>query len=79
MIAASGFSDDEVLRLAASLAQGSEPIDAAEARLAHVVRMIGEMNRIAGGLEPEEARDPVNKDAAVKAEHAALRSASTSA
>lgn len=52
-----------------------QPIDDAEARVAHLVRMVGEMNRIANstGAAPDGAQDPVNKDAALKATHAALR------
>lgn len=54
------------------------PIDDAEARLAHLVRMVGEMNRIANatGAEPDGAQDSINKDTALKAAHAALRAAS---
>ena len=39
--------------------------------------MADTMNRIAvsGGATPDEAHDPVNKNAAVKARHAALRAA----
>lgn len=68
---------DRVLALAA----GTLPMDAAEARLAHVVRMVTEMNAVAvaGGAELDEAHDPVNKNALVKAEHAALRAASARA
>ena len=54
-----------------------QPIDDAEVRLAHLVRMIGEMNRIADatGAQPDGAQDAVNKDLALKARHAALRHA----
>ena len=61
-----------------ALADGPQlPVDAAEARIAHLLRMATTMNRIAvsGGARPDEAHDPVNKDATVKARHAALRAA----
>jgi alkylhydroperoxidase family enzyme len=61
-----------------ALAEGSQtPVDAAEVRLAHVIRMADTASRIAAAdnATPDEAHDPVNKDAAVKARHAALRSA----
>ena len=61
-----------------SFAAGEQqPIDDAEARLAHLVRMISEMNRIANatGAEPDGAQDPINKDVALKARHAELRNA----
>ena len=61
-----------------ALAEGTQiPVDAAEARLAHVIRMADTASRIAaaGNAAPDEAHDPVNKDAAVKARHAELRSA----
>jgi hypothetical protein len=61
-----------------ALAEGSQtPVDAAEVRLAHVIRMVDTASRIAAAdnATPDEAHDPVNKDAAVKAQHAALRSA----
>lgn len=56
-----------------------QPIDDAEARVAHLVRMVSEMNRIANatGAEPDGAQDPINKDMALKATHAALRRASS--
>jgi hypothetical protein len=61
-----------------ALAEGSQtPVDPAEVRLAHVIRMADTASRIAaaGNAAPDEAHDPVNKDAAVKARHAELRSA----
>jgi len=60
-----------------ALATGTPPIDADEARLAHVIGMVETMNTIAndGGARKDEAHDPVNKDTAVKREHAALRAA----
>ena len=61
-----------------ALAEGSQtPVDAAEVRLAHVIRMADTASRIAAARNatPDEAHDPVNKDAAVKARHAELRSA----
>jgi alkylhydroperoxidase family enzyme len=61
-----------------ALADGAQtPVDAAEAKLAHVMRMADTASRIAAARNaaPDEAHDPVNKDAAVKARHAELRSA----
>jgi len=61
-----------------ALAEGSQtPVDAAEVRLAHVIRMADTASRIAaaGNATPDEAHDPVNKDAAVKARHSELRAA----
>jgi hypothetical protein len=54
-----------------------QPIDDDEVRLAHLVRMISEMNRIADaiGAVPDGAQDAVNKDVGLKARHAALRHA----
>ena len=59
-----------------ALADGSQaPVAASEARLAHVMRMADTASRIAAARDaaPDEAHDPVNKDSAVKARHAALR------
>jgi alkylhydroperoxidase family enzyme len=61
-----------------ALAEGSQPpVDADEVRLAHVIRMADTASRIAAASNaaPDQAHDPVNKDAAVKARHAELRSA----
>jgi hypothetical protein len=61
-----------------ALAEGSQqPVTSDEVRLAHLIRMATTMNKIAvsGGLRPEEAQDPVNKNVSVKARHAALRAA----
>lgn len=58
------------------LASGTHPpIDATETRIAHLVEMIGQLNRvgIAHGIAPDEAHDPVNKDAALRARCAELR------
>jgi hypothetical protein len=58
------------------LATGAQtPIDGDEARVAHLVVMIGQLNRvgIAHEIAPDEAHDPVNKDAALRARHAELR------
>lgn len=62
-----------------AIATGTPPIDADEARLAHVVGMVEIMNTIAneGGAGTDEAHDPVNKNVAVKRRHAALRAAAT--
>lgn len=61
-----------------ALATGAtRPVDADEARIAHLVRMIGRMNRIAvdAGVEPDEAQNPVNKNLALKRRYAQLRAA----
>ena len=57
-----------------------EPIDESELRLAHLVRMISETNRIAvlSGVSPDGPQNPVNKDSALKARHAELRRAALS-
>lgn len=67
---------DRILALADGFQQ---PVDTAETRIAHILRMATTMNRIAkaGGAVPDEAHDPVNKNAAVKMQHAALRAASS--
>ena len=61
------------------LAEGAQPADRAEARLAHLVRMVGTMNAIAidGGIQPTGAHDPVNKDTELKARHAAMWATTT--
>jgi alkylhydroperoxidase family enzyme len=59
-----------------ALASGAQqPVDGAEVRVAHIVRMLGTMNKIAveNQVEPDEAQNPINKDAAIKARHTALR------
>jgi hypothetical protein len=59
-----------------ALAGGTqEPVDAHEARIAHLVSMFGVLNAvgIAGAVEPDEAHDPLNKDVELKARHSALR------
>jgi hypothetical protein len=63
-----------------ALADGTQqPVDVAETRIAHILRMSTTMNKIAmaGGAVPDQAHDPVNKDPAVKSRHAALRAASS--
>jgi hypothetical protein len=63
-----------------ALADGDQqPVDATEARIAKLMRMVTTMNVIANAADatPQEAHDPVNKNAAVKARHAALRAASS--
>lgn len=54
------------------------PVDRAEARLAHLVRMVGAMNEIAiaYGVKPDQAHDTINKSWALKEHHAALRASS---
>jgi hypothetical protein len=60
-----------------ALASGEqEAVDQDEARIAHLVRMFSVLDAaaLAGRIEPDEAHDPINKDTALKARHAALRS-----
>ena len=59
------------------LAGDQQPIDDVEARLAHLVGMISEMNRIAiaSGAEPDGAHNSINKDVALRTRHAELRNA----
>jgi hypothetical protein len=69
------------VELTVAFATGEQhPIDADEVRLARLVGMVTEMNRmaIAGGFAPDGAQDPVNKDEELKARHAALRRAAPS-
>jgi hypothetical protein len=63
---------DRTLALAAGTQQ---PTDAAEVRIAQLVRMLGRMNSIIidGDTEPDGAQSPINKDAAIKARYAQLR------
>lgn len=65
---------DRSLALAAGT---SRPVDADEARIAHLVRMLGRMNRIAveAGVEPDEAQNPINKDHGLKNRYTELRAA----
>lgn len=59
-----------------AIADGTQlPIDRDEVRIAHLVTMISEMNRIAtgAGVAPDGAHDSVNKDAVLRARHADLR------
>jgi hypothetical protein len=62
---------------ALALVDGAGPADADEARIAHLVGMIGRMNRIAveSGVEPDEAQNPINKDVVLKRRYAQLRAA----
>jgi hypothetical protein len=68
----------EVLWVDHTLALASEsqrPVDRHEARIAHLVRMFAVLNAVgmAGDVEPDEAHDPLNKDAELKARNAQLR------
>ena len=59
-----------------ALARGSQrPVDADEARIAHLVRMLGVLNAVgsAHAVEPDEAHDPVNKDRQLKERNTKLR------
>jgi hypothetical protein len=63
---------DRTLALACGVQQ---PVDSVEARLAHLVRMLGTINKIAvdSKVEPDEAQNPVNKNSEIKARYAELR------
>jgi alkylhydroperoxidase family enzyme len=67
---------DRALALAAGAQQ---PVDAHEARIAHLVAMFAVLNAIgrAGDVEPDEAHDPVNKDEWLTARHRELRGSRT--
>jgi hypothetical protein len=54
-----------------------QPADPAEARLAHLVAMIGEMNGIAvaAGVDPDGAQNPINKNVRIRARNDELRAA----
>ncbi|GEL18312.1 hypothetical protein [Pseudonocardia asaccharolytica] len=69
----------EVLWVDRTLAMATgaqQPIDPTEARIAHLVRMLGVLNAVgvASATPPDEAHDPINKDDALKREHQRLRS-----
>ncbi len=59
------------------LVAGAGPTDADEVRVAHLVRMLGVMTRIAidAGIEPDEAQNSINKNMALKERYAELRAA----
>jgi len=62
-----------------ALAGGAQrPVDAQEARIAHLVSMFRVLNDagIASGVEPDEAHDPRNKDVRLKSRHDELRGVS---
>lgn len=61
-----------------ALASGTQrPVDWQEARIAHLVSMFRVLNDvgIASDIDPDEAHDPLNKDACLKARHDELRGA----
>ncbi|GAA5136517.1 hypothetical protein [Pseudonocardia adelaidensis] len=61
---------------ALALASGSQrPVDAQEARIAHLASMFRVLNDvgIARRVEPDEAHDPLNKNARLKERHRELR------
>jgi AhpD family alkylhydroperoxidase len=62
---------------ALDLADGGQPIDEQEARMAHLVGVLDTLNAvgIAGHPQLDEAHDPLNKDSRLKTRLAALRSA----
>ncbi len=67
---------DRTLAIAAG---ATRPVDGDEARIAHLVRMLGRMNRIAveAGVEPDQAQNPINKNTGLKKRYAELRAAAT--
>lgn len=62
---------------ALDLADGGQPIDEQEARVAHLVGVLATLNAvgIAAHPSPDEAHDPLNKDTRLRTRLAALRSA----
>ncbi|WP_214406626.1 hypothetical protein [Pseudonocardia lacus] len=62
---------------ALDLADGGQPIDDEEARIAHLVSVLDTLNAvgIAGSPPFDEAHDPLNKDTRLKTRLAALRAA----
>lgn len=61
---------------ALALANGSQPpVDAQEARIAHLASMFRVLNDVGieGRVEPDEAHDPLNKNLGLKERHHALR------
>lgn len=76
-----GLADEVpwVERLFALAAEERRAADRDDARIAHLVRMFGVLNTcgIAGSVQPDQAHDPVNKDAALKARYQRLRAATT--
>jgi hypothetical protein len=59
------------------IAAGAGPTDVDEVRIAHLVRMLGVMTRIAieAGIEPDEAQNSINKNADLKKRYVELRAA----
>ena len=59
------------------IAAGAGPTDVDEVRIAHLVRMLGVMTRIAieAGVEPDEAQNSINKNADLKKRYVELRAA----
>jgi hypothetical protein len=62
-------------RTLAMVSGSQRPVDRNEARIAHLVRMFAVLNAVgkAGAVTPDEAHDPINKDAALKDRNAQLR------
>jgi AhpD family alkylhydroperoxidase len=62
---------------AMALTDDRRPTDADDVRIAHLVRMFGQLNTIAiaSGIAPDEAPTPLNKDQALKRRYAELRGA----
>jgi hypothetical protein len=64
-------------RTIALLDGGQQPIDDDEVRLAHLIAQFEVLTKVGSDVEPDRdhAHDPINKDAAIKAELAELRAA----
>jgi AhpD family alkylhydroperoxidase len=62
---------------ALDLADGGQPIDERETRMAHLVGVLDTLNEVGIAAHPplDEAHDPLNKDTRLKTRLAALRSA----
>lgn len=64
-----------VERLFKLVAEQGSPADGDDARIAHLIRMFAVLNAcgIAGSVEPDQAHDPVNRDAVLKERYRQLR------
>ncbi|MGQ0777262.1 MAG: hypothetical protein ACT4NY_23085 [Pseudonocardiales bacterium] len=76
-LAKAGLPDEEqwLDRLLGVASGQTRPVSSDDARLAHLVAMFGVLNEcgIACQIAPDEAHDPVNKDAQLKSDHHRLR------
>jgi len=76
-LAAAGLGEEVpwVERLFDLIAEQRRPADGDDARIAHLVRMFAVLNAcgIAGSVGPDQAHDPVNRDAALRERYRQLR------